>query len=577
MKRAAILIALVLLIRLPFLNQAVQGDDPYYLASAIHAQIDPAHPNHIHYIYGGRVVDFRGYPHPPLNAWCLAALIAIFGSVREVPFHAAYIAFSLLAAWAMWTLAKQFSEKPLWATLLFLAVPVFVINGNSFESDVPFLALWLAGIALFVRGSNVLAFVALGLSSLFAVQAMFAIPILILYDRRRWWLAFAPAVVFASWQCFEYFSTGQFPLAVAAGYVQSYGLQRQAKKLRVAKALTVHLLYLAWPLVLLFFRHADRARKETWFLLSWIAIVFFGAVAIFPAGSARYLLPLAPAIALLISRLPVPLLAIGFTAQFSLSLLLASANYQHWDATRQFARSLAREAEQHRVWVNSEWGLRFYLEELGARPALENQQIPPGDILVTSSLGFPAPVFHGGSTPVVIASKDIRPSVPFRLIALESQSAYSTEERGFFPFGISTGLVDRLRAEKFVPRQPTNEYVDFAKPGADDQIVSGVYSAEGNPWRWMSQSATVLLKTPPAPATIVVHLYIPDGAPARTVGLSLDGRAITTKTFPGPGTFTIETAPESGSVLTITLDKSFHVPADHRELGVILSGAGFSK
>ena len=69
-----------------------------------HAQIDPAHPNHVHYIFEGRDVDFRGYPHPPLNAWCLAALIAIFGGVREVPFHAAYIVFSLLAAFAMWAL-----------------------------------------------------------------------------------------------------------------------------------------------------------------------------------------------------------------------------------------------------------------------------------------------------------------------------------------------------------------------------------------------------------------------------------------------------------------------------------------
>jgi hypothetical protein len=45
--------ALVLLLRLPFLNEAVQGDDVYYLYGAQHAQIDPLHPLHTHYAFLG--------------------------------------------------------------------------------------------------------------------------------------------------------------------------------------------------------------------------------------------------------------------------------------------------------------------------------------------------------------------------------------------------------------------------------------------------------------------------------------------------------------------------------------------
>ncbi len=457
MKSALIIIALVLLIRLPFLNQAVQGDDVYYLASATHAQIDPAHPNHVHYIFEGRDVDFRGYPHPPLNAWCLAALIAIFGTVREIPFHLAYITFSLIAAFSVWTLAKRFSPRPLLATALFLATPAFVVNGNSFESDVPFLALWLAGIALFVSERFLFAAIFLGLSSLVAVQAMFAIPILLLYNRRRWPVAFAPLIVFGAWQCFEYLSTGQFPFLVLTGYVQSYGLERLTAKLRVAAALTVHLVYLTWPL--LFIRHF----RQNWFLYSWIAICFASAVALFAEGSARYLLPLAAPVALLVSRLPFA--PAYFAVQIAISLLLATVNYQHWDADRQFARSLAKQAQQHRVWVNSEWGLRFYLEQEGALAVRENQQIPPGDLLVTSELGFPVPVLHGGSTPVLIAERDIRPTLPLRLIGIESASAYSSAQRGFFPFGLSTGLIDRLQAQAFTPKLPTSRVRQPGKPG----------------------------------------------------------------------------------------------------------------
>ena len=146
-----IALALVLLIRVPFLNQAIQGDDHIYLTEAAHALIDPLHPNNVKYVFMGDEVDLRGHSHPPGNAWPLAALIATFGDVKEVPFHAAYIVFSLIAAWAMWSLAVRFSPQPLWATLLFLAVPAFVVNGGSLEADLPFLEFWMAAAALFVQ------------------------------------------------------------------------------------------------------------------------------------------------------------------------------------------------------------------------------------------------------------------------------------------------------------------------------------------------------------------------------------------------------------------------------------------
>ena len=148
------MLALVLAVclRLPFLNQAVQGDDDIYLTVAAHALVDPLHPTSTSYVFRGVEVDLRGQPHPPLDGWVLAGLIALFGDVKEVPFHAVYIVFSLIAAAAMWSLARRFSPQPLWATLLFVAVPAFVVNGNSFETDLPFLAFWMAAVALFVGG-----------------------------------------------------------------------------------------------------------------------------------------------------------------------------------------------------------------------------------------------------------------------------------------------------------------------------------------------------------------------------------------------------------------------------------------
>ncbi len=187
-KQALLIAALVLALRLPFLHQAIQGDDLYYLYGAEHAQIDPLHPTHAHYVFRGDMVDMRGQSHPPLNSWILGALLAAFGDVKEVPFHLFYIVFSLIAALAMLALARRFSDRPLLATLLFCAVPAFVVNGNSLEADLPFLAFWMTAMALFVYAVDrdsmpALAGSALaaGLAALDAYQGVFLTPILALY------------------------------------------------------------------------------------------------------------------------------------------------------------------------------------------------------------------------------------------------------------------------------------------------------------------------------------------------------------------------------------------------------------
>ncbi len=78
---------------------------------------------------------------------------------------------------------------------------------------------------------------------------------------------------------------------------------------------------------------------------------------------------------------------------------------------------------------------------------------------------------------------------------------------------------------------------------------------------------------------IQVQLYIPDNAPARTVTLSLDDRPLREIKYDRPGSYTITTDPiqpaGGTATLNIAVDKTFSVPGDGRELGIILTGAGF--
>lgn len=622
MRRQILIVTLaVLALRLPFLQQAIQGDDVYYLYGAEHALIDPLHPAHAHYAFLGRVVDMRGHPHPPFNLWYLGALLALLGQVREAWFHAAYIPFSLLAAWSALWIARRFSSRPLAATCLFLATPAFVINGTSLETDLPFVAFWLAALALFVHALDrrsmfgLTAFaVAMTLAVFTAYQAILLLPILFLYGR-KWrpaWAALcvAPALIVA-WQLFERVTGGALPAAVLTGYMQTYGLQTLFLKARNATALTVHLAWLAFPVLAWI---ALRPKRRWLYLLvaaamigaagvdgnplfwlsigtgilillwcfehtkdfpaQWILIFFAGALLIFFAGSARYLLPIALPVAIVIAnRLSTPWLFGGITLGLALSLALAIGNYEVWNGYRQFARDLRPYTESKRVWVNGEWGLRFYLEAAGALPLLTGQILHPDEVLVSSAYGEK---LDQGRLLTTVAQREITPSLPFRLFSKSAKSGYSSAQFGLLPFDLSTAPVDRPIAQLVVERKPQLESLNMSSAASADQIVSGVYNIENGQYRWMGEKAVLLLKPPARPASLEVRFFIPDQAPARKLTVFAGGIEVASQTYPAPGTYALVTPPVAGDTVTILVDRTFSVPGDQRRLGIVLTQVGFT-
>jgi len=625
----------VLALRLPFLNQAIQGDDLFYLYGAEHAQIDPLHPNHAAYAFQGRLVSMQGHPHPPLNAWFLGALLAIFRDVREIPFHAAYILFSCIAALSALSLARRFSPHPLLATLLFLATPVFIVNGNSLEADVPFLAFWLLSIATFIVAVDrqslpmlAASCLAMALAALMAYQAIVLVPILLLYGRKwrvAWVAACTAPLVLAAWLLYERLSSGTLPVTVLAGYMQSYGLQQFTQKIRNAVALTGHLGWLVCPILwvgqdgilrrlgkpargglnnppqvdnlpyflasipfaiaamfydlhpLFWVSIALGAGILLWcgrhwreFLAQWILIFFGAALVLFFAGSARYLLPLALPLAILATQRASPKwISLGIAGSAALGLGLALVNYSHWDGYRRFARSLP---PSERVWINADWGFRFYLEQQGGLPLMEGQAVRAGETVVSSALAGALP-FTGARA--LIAQSAITSWIPLRIVALDAKSGFSSTSFGLRPFAISTGDIDRVRAERALDRKPALSVLTMNSPQAEEQILDGVYGLEQNRYRWMGAKASFLLKSPAAAALAIVHLYIPDTAPARVISVWIDGQAVGSQTYSGPGSYTLtsdrtHTAGDSAT-LTIAVDKTFSAPGDQRQLGIILT------
>lgn len=557
----------VLLIRLPFLNQAIQGDDVYYLAGAQHAQLEPLHPNHTSYVFMGKMVDMQGHPHPPFNAWYLGALLAMTREIHEIPFHAAYIPFSLVAALSMLSIARRFTDKPLLATMLFIAVPPFFVNGNSLESDLPFLAFWMLAIAAYLRDRPWLATAAAFLATLCAYQAIVLAPILFFapFNRRKHWPAIltAPAT-FVLFQAFERFTSGTLPAAVLGGYMQTYGWTQITIKLKNAAALSGHLITtLVSPIAWFGLR---RSAKPQRFLLVWIGIFFAAALALFFAGSARYLLPLAAPVCIIASasRFAMPALVL----QATLSIAMAVVNYQHWDGYREFARQVPN---ARRVFVHGEWGLRYYMEERGAIPLETGQKFRTGDILVSSAYAETVP----GSRAMLV-QREITSSIPVRLVGLGSHSAYSSVGFGLLPFGLSTVPLDRVRAEVVTEFIPTLEFIEInASEEANRHIAAGVSAND----RWTLQQASLLLKRPKSQAILKVKFYVPPNGKGRHIEIALDGQKIIQADLDHDGIYELEAPVAAGTrtsaSISIQVDKALRVDGDQRELGVILVAAGF--
>jgi hypothetical protein len=586
-----LLLALLLPVRLPFLNQAVGGDDVYYLAAAYHGLIDPLHPNHTSYVFEGNDVTFQGYPHPPGNAWFLSGLLRLFGDVHEVPFNAAYLLFSLLAVAGMYALARRFSTAPFWATALFIVVPAFCVNGNLLESDVPLAAFWLSGAAAFIwsvdRGTAWLILLAgalLACSGLIAMQsAGFGVILLGYLVGRRWTparviAALAPFLTLAAWQVFERVTSGVFPFAVSAGYMKSYGYESLIAKAQNVLGLSVHSLFIVFPLILIWAAPRiwrERKLPDTRFLLWWCGAWLVAAWVLFYSGSARYLLPMAPAVVILATRAPIRWVRATWAVQFVISFGLAVVSYQHWNGYRQFVANTRGQMSGKRVWVDSEWGLRHYLEADGALPSHRFQSIPTGDIVVESELAYPAPFAHGGRILVPVAEQTIDPALPFRLIGIDSASGYSTASKGNLPYGIAGGVIDRIHAYQLRDMQPTLSRLSMNAPEAESQILYGIYSLEQGAWRWTSGHAAVLLKNPGHRATLTVRFFVPEAAKARTVRVSIPGGLEKTETIQGsrPYTITLPVQLSGSAPVTVKLDVdgTFQPPGDHRDLGVILN------
>ena len=196
---------------------------------------------------------------------------------------------------------------------------------------------------------------------------------------------------------------------------------------------------------------------EGQFLALWYFGVLGYCLFLFTEGSARYVLPLVPAVLLyFFRRLEImeiseyrldrpPFLSSAMIASGSLVLTLAGAlalSHADLEFARVYARAaddIARSVPPVDRYYAGEWGFRYYFRQAGMR------QLPPDETLVTGgalvaapALALPYDIPAGlQSMTMPFQSFPYRVHTPLRTLALDSRSGFYSTHWGLLPFSVS--------------------------------------------------------------------------------------------------------------------------------------------
>lgn len=151
-KAILIIAAAVFVLTVPFINQPFNQDDRDFVEFARASSSDITKLKLENYTYGGKFFrNFRN-PHGPLLTTYLGIPLRMGAAESEALFHGMYLIFPLIGAFSMYYLARRFTRHPLFATLLLLFTPGFLVLSHTLMDNLPGLSLALAMVAVFIAG-----------------------------------------------------------------------------------------------------------------------------------------------------------------------------------------------------------------------------------------------------------------------------------------------------------------------------------------------------------------------------------------------------------------------------------------
>lgn len=530
------LVVLMLLLQLPFLSVAFRVDEPNIIALARQIDREPRDPYGFEINWTGTTKPAHEVlANPPVYPAWLALWARLFGW-SETSLHASNIPFAVLALVSFMVLARRVGAPPILAGVLLLGSPAFLLATHVVMPDLAMLSCFLVAISGSMsflahgrRGWLAVVFVVAFLAPLMKYNGILLAPVLLVLwlfsGRRRELLviAAAPAISFALWMVLSWqiygtphflalrgleggprsyvvsgvvsvLGLGVIPVALAFTKIQdssaftdwrgslavfiltallgflAFGYPvRPALLFGISVAISIHFLIL----VLLQIGPAMRRQDGiTVLLVFWILLVLaFQFKLIFT--SVRYLLPLLPAVVLLLlrvrpseSKYSVLFRALAVISVV-LSLSVAIGDAAIANVYRRFVRGneMRLRAGSGRLYFAGHWGFQFYAESIGA-VQIESWPEPlyqEGDKVVVARNPFPS-ILVPDDRRVSWTHTDIdeRMLWPVRTIDCESAANFYGNRIGpcrfqgtaSIPFGLNFGPVERFSIFEAVKKVP---------------------------------------------------------------------------------------------------------------------------
>lgn len=428
---------------LPFLNKALTIDDPLFVWVAQQITTHPLDPYGFDLNWGGKtdhMVDV--VQNPPLTSYVLAFASAV-GGWSEGFLHFVFIFFAFAALAGTWSLAQRLGAPPLFAALLTLAMPVFLLSSTNLMSDVAMTASFVWALTLWIRGVDErrdallwLAMAAAAMAGLFKYFGIAVIPLMIVYAAMKWrggfrWIVplALPVAAFTVYEVATKARYGHGHILGAAHYASltstSLGvglLAKTAQLLSFTGGCAIAILFFApllarrrWyvavavavvAIAFVFLSGAPSTLKltpaiEVQFVIFAVAglgiFTLAGAdvvkhrdaasvlLALWVLGTAvfaaflnwtingRSLLPLAPAVAILIARHAVgsrAALVAATAASAVIALLVTVSDFKFANAQREASQIILQHytGDGHTVWFEGHWGFQYYMVQIGGVP-----------------------------------------------------------------------------------------------------------------------------------------------------------------------------------------------------------------
>lgn len=432
------LLGLTLVCLLPFINKPVHMDDPLFIWTAWQVRSHPLNFYGFMADWDVRPLPMPYVmQNPPLNGYYLAVVGWLFGwSEQALHFGFLLPAFALiLGAYALGT---RLTAHPFAVGLATLAAPVFILSATGLMCDTLMVALWVWAIFFWLEGINgdrlAYLFLAGLLIALCALTKYFGAalaPLLLAYScvkkKRIGWSLLSLAIPILALAAYQYWTArlyGHGLLLNAAGYASRpragsgllhktptclafvggcvfisvaavpLALGKKAFGIAIAAvagltALFLQLAKLEWPaalqmaificggVIVLLWTGLDvwsRRSSEALLLGFWIVgtLTFVEKFNWTIAG--RNILPLAPAVALLVVRRIESLPARKFTHFYwPIGVALAVALGAGWgdlkfaEAGRDAATAISHRFAGQPLAFEGHWGFQYYMEQNGAK------------------------------------------------------------------------------------------------------------------------------------------------------------------------------------------------------------------